>query len=433
LVAADAPARDPAPSSAGRGRGRAVAVVGLAVAVGAVAALASTPGRAQAQRVAGEARVGAGYDSNPSLAADPGNRRLPQGGGRGRPTIPETLGDGVVRVGGWAGGTVADELVAGFARFELDGRVYGSGQALFWERLRVGGLLRLDVLTPRCALDGSRLDSSFADDAAWTLGGSCGARVALPWRFWLSADLRGAGRFFDVGQTDSLVGGILAAGWALDPLLVEVSFSALRRESDETRARRWELSPLVRVRVDTEHVGGELLYRYVAREFDMGARSGAEHVGRLTAWGMPLPWLGGYVELELGYAEGNPQALSYERLQIVGGLRLALDWRPEPAGLPEPEVEQGPARVEAGRVRFRFELPGATRVSVVGDFNGWDAASGALRRTGDGVFEGSFRVAPGRHAYSLLVDGEPRRPPGAERYASDGFGGENAIFVVPEP
>lgn len=429
-------------ATATRSFGSTDARVRLAAVVAVVAALAlAAP--AQAQRVMGEARVSGGFDSNPSLAVDPGNRRLPQNAaptpppppapGRPPPDPTSSMEDGVFRVGGFLGGEIGDDLLRGQARLDLDGRVYGSGDAMFWERLHVGARLVLDPVSPRCGLDGERFDTSFTADDAWTLTGSCGARVGLPLGFWLTVDGFGGGRFFDVGQVDTLYGGVVGGGWAWEILRVEVAFLAMRRDSDEEQAARTELSPSVTVRVDTAHVGGELAYRYVERLFDQGSRSGGEHVGRLVAWGMPLPWIGGFAELELGHANGGPQALSYDRVQVVGGVRLVLDWRPEPDRLPPPDDAQGPATVlDDGRVRFRFAIEDAASVAVVGSFNGWDPEAGRLRAV-NGAFEGTFAVPPGRHQYAILVDGEPRRPPGAPRYVADDFGGENAVLVVSEP
>lgn len=398
--------------------------------LGALALVAWPPSPTCAQRVTGEARVGGGYDSNPALAVDPGNRRLPQGGPA---ATPSSMEDGVLRVGGFVAGQLSEDPVAGYARLDLDGRVYGAGDVMLWERLRVGGQLRLEPVTPRCGLDGERFDTSFGDDDAWTLSGTCGARVDLPLGFWIGADGLAGGRFYDVGQVDALYGGGASAGWALGPVSVELSFWAIRRDSDDRDAARVELAPGVAARVRTEHVGGEVSYRFVAREFDRESRSGSEHLGRVAVWAMPIEWIGGYVEVELGYAEGAMQALAYERVQVVGGVRLVLDWRPEPTALPPADDAQGPATVLGdGRVHFRFDLPDAERASLVGDFNDWDAEAGRLERVGD-RFEGTFTVPPGRHDYALIVDGEPRRVDGAPRYVSDGFGGENAVLIVEDP
>jgi 1,4-alpha-glucan branching enzyme len=89
----------------------------------------------------------------------------------------------------------------------------------------------------------------------------------------------------------------------------------------------------------------------------------------------------------------------------------------------------GPA---GGQARFTLRAPGATRVAVIGDFNDWDPARGAMTRAGpDGPWTAVVDLRPGRHAYAFVVDGQVRRPPGAAEYAPDGFGGQNATLVVP--
>lgn len=384
------------------------------------------PAASAQERVSGELRVGGGYDSNPALASDPSSRRQPSG--RGRPEPGLATEDGLARIAGWIGGRIGDSPYA-TARLDVDGRVYGRGEFLFWERLVLEGALRIDDITPRCRLEGTRLDVNASDDSAWSGALACGASARLPLGFWVGAELNGGVRAFDAGQVDGLFGAGASAGWELDWIAVELGLAAVRRESDQNRARRTEISPWLAVRVATEHVGGRASYRYVAREFDSSSRTGGEHVGRAELWGMPLPWLGGYAELELGQASGGPQALAYERVQVTGGVRLVLDWQPEVAD----EPESGPATLlEDGAVSFVYELPGAERVSVVGDFNGWDEERGRLERSEPGRFEGRFVLGPGRHEYHLLVDGVPRRPPGAARYVRDDFGSENAVLVVGE-
>ncbi len=385
-----------------------------------------TPHAHAQERVAGELRVGGGYDSNPSLAADPANRRSPSSGG-GRPTA-STMEDGVFRVGGSLAGQLGASPSAS-ARFDLDGRVYGSGALLFYERLVLAGSVRADDLVGRCELEGSRFDVTLTDDSAWSGWIACGAMLQLPLGFWAEAEARGGVRAFDAGQLDGIGGGGVGVGWTFDAIAIELGLSVLRRESDRDVASRTEVSPSIAVRLATRYVGGQLAYRFVQRIFDSGSRTGGEHTGLAELNAMPLPWLGAYAELQLGYAEGGPQALAYERVQITGGVRLALDWRSEPSAATA--HEQGPATIEEdGWVRFELALPGAESASVVGDFNGWDPERGALQRDGD-RFTGRFRLEPGRHEYSLVVDGEPTRPPGAGRYATDGFGGENAVLIVP--
>ena len=86
-----------------------------------------------------------------------------------------------------------------------------------------------------------------------------------------------------------------------------------------------------------------------------------------------------------------------------------------------------------GKVRFSLRAPGASSVTVVGSWNAW--ASGvpeqSLRRTRDReLWEVSLDLPPGAHRYRFVRDGVALRPPDAERYRRDDFGGEDGVIDV---
>jgi 1,4-alpha-glucan branching enzyme len=57
-----------------------------------------------------------------------------------------------------------------------------------------------------------------------------------------------------------------------------------------------------------------------------------------------------------------------------------------------------------GGTRFAVWAPNATRVSVIGDFNAWDAAADALEvRGGSGIWEGVVRSAEHGHVYKFAI------------------------------
>ena len=82
------------------------------------------------------------------------------------------------------------------------------------------------------------------------------------------------------------------------------------------------------------------------------------------------------------------------------------------------------------RVRFAIHAPGASKVTVVGDFNGWDKTSAALQDPdGDGVWTLTLSLKEGTYQYGFLVDNERWIPdPGADSKVSDGFGGVNSVL-----
>jgi Glycogen recognition site of AMP-activated protein kinase len=85
--------------------------------------------------------------------------------------------------------------------------------------------------------------------------------------------------------------------------------------------------------------------------------------------------------------------------------------------------------------RFSLDAPGAQRVSLAGDFNGWLTNDIVLADvTGRGHFSVTLPLKPGRYAYMFVIDGATwTTDPRAEAYRDDGFGNKNAIVDIAEP
>jgi hypothetical protein len=83
-------------------------------------------------------------------------------------------------------------------------------------------------------------------------------------------------------------------------------------------------------------------------------------------------------------------------------------------------------------VRFVLVTPGASAVTLVGDFNGWDTGSTPLRPVGTaGVWSVEVPLAHGVHEYAFVIDGrEWRADPAAPRAAVTDFESPNSVVVV---
>jgi hypothetical protein len=83
-------------------------------------------------------------------------------------------------------------------------------------------------------------------------------------------------------------------------------------------------------------------------------------------------------------------------------------------------------------VKFVFVAPQASKVSVVGDFNGWNAATTPMVRTAnDSVWTVTLPLTTGRHVYSFVVDGSSwNADPLAPLAPDDGFGRPNSVRIV---
>jgi hypothetical protein len=97
--------------------------------------------------------------------------------------------------------------------------------------------------------------------------------------------------------------------------------------------------------------------------------------------------------------------------------------------------EAGPEASSFGKhpTQFMVVAQEATRVAVVGDFNGWDPTTHPLEQVSPGVWSAVVPLEPGRHTYAYVVDGEQWIPDSlAARAPEDEFGGRNSVLLVAE-
>jgi hypothetical protein len=92
-------------------------------------------------------------------------------------------------------------------------------------------------------------------------------------------------------------------------------------------------------------------------------------------------------------------------------------------------VQQLPVSTDSV-VQFVYVAPQAKTVSIVGDFNGWDATKAPLTRVNSNLWTVTLPLSVGRHLYSFVVDGTWQPDPGAPRDPDDGFGHANSVKIV---
>lgn len=135
---------------------------------------------------------------------------------------------------------------------------------------------------------------------------------------------------------------------------------------------------------------------------------------------------------------------------LAGGVwlgRQSVGLKDDPAGHPQVAL---PATVPPTRARhaaaatekdeavreveFTLVAPGASRVMLVGDFNGWSSVATPLRISArHGTWSVTVPLAAGRHEYAFLVDGKHWLPdPRAPRAPGDDFGTPNSVLTVTE-
>lgn len=83
-----------------------------------------------------------------------------------------------------------------------------------------------------------------------------------------------------------------------------------------------------------------------------------------------------------------------------------------------------------GGQQVDFVLEAQSPVSVVGDFNDWDPARGAMHTDDRGTRSWSTVLQPGRYSFRYLRDGEFFDDPDADEFEPNGYGQSHAVLIV---
>lgn len=87
-------------------------------------------------------------------------------------------------------------------------------------------------------------------------------------------------------------------------------------------------------------------------------------------------------------------------------------------------------QIKRKRVTMTFEAPYAETVSLMGDFNQWNAKKHPMKQTAHGAWQKIIVVPPGRYEYRFMVDGRWRNDPANDRTCANCFGSTNNILGV---
>ena len=79
---------------------------------------------------------------------------------------------------------------------------------------------------------------------------------------------------------------------------------------------------------------------------------------------------------------------------------------------------------------FICNSPSAKHVSVVGDFNKWDASKNPMTRGSDGVWTANVQLRHGHHRYAFEVDGKYVLDPTAMGITRDDKGERVSLIAV---
>ena len=83
--------------------------------------------------------------------------------------------------------------------------------------------------------------------------------------------------------------------------------------------------------------------------------------------------------------------------------------------------------------QFVLENATAHHISVVGDFNKWNAGAMPMTRSSDGTWSTLVPLAPGRHVYGYMVDSVFTLDPRAPKVRDPDLGSEGSVIIVGRP
>ena len=119
---------------------------------------------------------------------------------------------------------------------------------------------------------------------------------------------------------------------------------------------------------------------------------------------------------------------------VISGIVIDRDGRrsTEQASPSDAASAQLPDSLSPVTVKFVLTAPNAARVSLVGDFNRWDAAADPMQAQGvNGVWTIFVPLRPGMHNYSFVVDGTHFvADPTAPMAPDDGLGVKSSVVLV---
>jgi hypothetical protein len=122
---------------------------------------------------------------------------------------------------------------------------------------------------------------------------------------------------------------------------------------------------------------------------------------------------------------------------LLGHLQIDRGGQPATGRYDTVAVSQPPlaSSPDTNIIKFVLVAPHASTVSVVGDFNNWDADATPMTRTKTGgTWSVAIRLPAGRHVYAFVVNGASGTQwvadPSAPLAPEDGLGAPNSVVLV---
>ena len=207
----------------------------------------------------------------------------------------------------------------------------------------------------------------------------------------------------------------------------------MQDDADETIAR---IAAALRPLPDVDPAQKARVLVAVAAERERERRRNARRgrLLRLVGGGASLIAAGLVGALWLRSAQTEPRA----EMATAGSVQESRADLPPAAAVPGVQLQ--PATHDANGVALHavqlvLRAPRASRVTVVGDFNGWDSEATAMTRDpASGLWSHTLALRPGRHVYAFVVDDSVwMRDPRAPEALDADFGRPGSVLLVGQP
>lgn len=83
------------------------------------------------------------------------------------------------------------------------------------------------------------------------------------------------------------------------------------------------------------------------------------------------------------------------------------------------------------KVTFSLEAAEANEVVLTGDFNNWNPKTHPMKKQGNGMWNKTVMLSPGKYEYKFLVDGNWAEDPRNEQACANCFGTRNNVLDLP--
>ena len=90
-------------------------------------------------------------------------------------------------------------------------------------------------------------------------------------------------------------------------------------------------------------------------------------------------------------------------------------------------------KIKRRKVTFSFESSDANEVILMGDFNGWNPKRHPMKTDGNGVWNKTVIIPPGKYEYKFLIDGNWIEDPKNDQTCPNYFGTLNSVFNLTAP